>query len=446
MQRNLFKLYLGNTAWLFAERALQLTLAFVVNLFVARYLQPSNFGLFNYALSIVALASPLAALGVDAILIRELVRNPTAQRKWLGTGFALKLTAGVGMFLIIALIQFLFGRNPILNTMVLLMAAGLILQSMNVIDDYFQSQVASRYTVQAKMAALLFSSTLKVLLILGKASLVAFAALICAENIFLSLALWVNYRRLRLPSFIGSFDRQAAKWLLQQSWPLLLTSLSVAVYLKIDQVLLKRLLDAEAVGHYAAAVRISEALYFIPIALTSTFYPTIIAAKEYGASLYQQRLQRFYDIMVWLGLILAVFVALVAPRFVPFLYGASYEPAAAVLRWHGWALWFVFMANAGSRWFLLENRQLTFLWVNLSGAVANVLLNLWLIPIFGIRGAALATVVSYAVAGWFGYAVYPYARANFGLMWQSINIINAMKRMVEYFRISPPNTKKKQAT
>ncbi|MBN2356558.1 flippase [candidate division KSB1 bacterium] len=432
----MFKLYLGNTGWLFAERALQLTLAFVVNLYVARYLQPANFGLLNYALSVVALASPLAALGLEPILIRELVQHPQDQTKWLGTAFVLKGTASLCLFLSLTGLQLLFGRNPILNGLVLLICAGLVLQSMNVVDAYFQSQVAARYSVQAKMITLLFSSAMKIVLITLKAPLIYFAGLIFAENVLLASALWLNYRRLRLPSFFNRFDMERAKTLLRQSWPLLLTGLAVAVYLKIDQVMLKRMLDAAAVGQYAAAVRISEALYFIPFALTSTFYPAIINAKSYGEDLYKERLQRFYDLMVWLGLLLALFVALLVPHFVTLLYGAAYAPAAGVLRWHGWALLFVFMTSAGSRYFLVENRQKTLLLINVTGAVGNILFNLWLIPALGIRGAAISTVLSYSMAGFFACALFRGARPNFYMLCNSMNPCTVIMRNKDIFRFN----------
>lgn len=435
MQRNLVKLYLGNTSWLFAERALQLTLAFAVNVYVARYLNPARFGLFNYALSVIALASPLATLGIDAILVRELVRRSDDHRKWLGTAFTLKLMSSILLVFMVGGFQLLFGRNPVLNGMMMLIALGLVLQSMNVIDDYFQSQVAVRYSAQAKMAMLIFSSIVKIVLIICKASILPFAALVLLENCFFATALWINYNKKGLPAFIGQFDIKVAKRLMHDSWPMLLTSIAVAVYLKIDQIMLKRMLDAAAVGQYAAAVRISEALYFIPFALTSSFFPAIIAAKEYGQSIYLERLQRFYDLMVWLGVVSAVLVAFILPHFVPLLYGDVYKPASAVLRWHGWSLLFVFMANASSRWFLIENRQKSFLIINTAAAVSNIFLNLWLIPMMGISGAAISTVIAYAIAGFVASGLLPSAWPNFRMLCKSLNIYVAVKRNIKSFRM-----------
>jgi len=428
MQRSQVKRYVGNTFWLFSERGVQLTLAFIANLYMARYLGPSRFGLLSYAISLVALLSTFSALGVDVILVRELVRQPREAARWMGTAFILKLAASTLLAVLLAVFQTVFGRNPLLNQMMIVIAIGLIGLSWIVVEDYFQSKVAARYSAQAKMTSLFFSAAAKIVLILLRAPLIAFAAVVLMENAVLAAALWYNYHKQNLERFFPRFDAALARRLMTDAWPMLLTNLAVAVYLKVDQILLKQMAGATAVGHYAAAVRISEAVYFIPFALTNTFYPAIITAKEYGEMIYQERLQRFYDLMIWLGLVLALFMALVVPHFVILLYGQAYAPAVTVLKLHGWSLLFVFMANAGSRWFLAENRQIPLLIINAAGAISNIALNIWLIPVMGIRGAALATVISYGIAGFAASACFPAAWPNFVMILRSFNPIQAVRR------------------
>ena len=180
------------------------------------------------------------------------------------------------------------------------------------------------------------------------------------------------------------------------SWPLLLSGAAVVIYMKIDQVMIKTMLTASDVGLYGVAARISEAVYFIPGIIAGSLFPAIIAAR--GEDYYQQRLQNLYDLVIWIAILIAVPVTVLAPNIVSILFGDAYEESAQVLMLHVWASLFVFFGVARGRWIVNEGLQRAALLFTLAGAVANVLLNLLLIPVLGILGAAIATVLSVAVA------------------------------------------------
>jgi len=168
--------------------------------------------------------------------------------------------------------------------------------------------------------------------------------------------------------------------------------------MKIDQVMIKEMLGAEQVGHYAAAVRLSEAWYFVPMAITSSVFPAIINAKKQSEALYYQRLQKLYDLMVWLAVAIALPTTFLAPWVIRVLYGEAFLPAAGVLSIHIWAGVFVFLGVACGRWFLCENYIKKNFYRTLFGMVINVVLNLILIPAYGIYGAAIATLLGQMAA------------------------------------------------
>ena len=168
--------------------------------------------------------------------------------------------------------------------------------------------------------------------------------------------------------------------------------------MKIDQVMIKEMLGAEQVGHYAAAVRLSEAWYFIPMAITSSVFPAIINAKKQSEELYYQRLQKLYDLMVWLALAIALPTTFLAPWVIRVLYGDAFLPAAGVLSIHIWAGVFVFLGVANGRWIIAENLQYIATIRSTAGAIVNIALNIVLIPKYGINGAAISTFFSVFVA------------------------------------------------
>jgi len=194
-----------------------------------------------------------------------------------------------------------------------------------------------------------------------------------------------------------TFKKEIAMFLLKDSWPLILSGMVIAVYMKIDQVMIKEMLDAEAVGQYAAAVRLSEAWYFIPMVIASSLFPAIINAKKQSEELYYSRLQKLYDLMVWMAIAIALPMTFLSDWVVNLLYGGQYNQAGSVLMIHIWAGVMVFFGVARHKWTITQNLQKYEIYIDIVGAISNVVLNLVLIPNYGINGAALATLISYFI-------------------------------------------------
>ena len=193
----------------------------------------------------------------------------------------------------------------------------------------------------------------------------------------------------------------------------MLSGMVISIYMKIDQVMIKEMLGAEQVGQYAAAVRLSEAWYFVPMAITSSVFPAIINAKKQSEELYYQRLQKLYDLMVWLAVAIALPTTFLAPWVIRVLYGEAFLPAAGVLSIHIWAGVFVFLGVASGKWLLTENLQI-FSTINTSiGAIVNIILNYILIKSMGINGAAISTLISYFIAAYLCLSFFDKTRINF---------------------------------
>jgi Polysaccharide biosynthesis protein. len=154
--------YGSNTAWMFAEQILRMVAGFLVGVWVARYLGPEKFGLFSYALAFVAIFQGIAKLGLDGILVRDLVREPEKATVYLGTAFWLKLFGAVVTLLFIGLAIQFTGNDATANLYILIIASGLIFQSFEVIDFYFQSKVLAKFVSICKMVQLALSSLIKI--------------------------------------------------------------------------------------------------------------------------------------------------------------------------------------------------------------------------------------------------------------------------------------------
>jgi PST family polysaccharide transporter len=394
---NLWRI-ITNVGWLFADRIVRLGVGLVIGVWIARYLGPEQFGLFNYALAFVGLLMPLAMLGLDNVAVREIVQKPSASDETLGTTFALKLVAGIAAYaLAMTLILVLKPDAPVLHALVALGGLTLIFQSFDTIDVWFQSQVRSKFPVIARNTSFLLVAVVRVALILVAAPLVAFAAAVAVEGLIAAMGLVIVYRLTSGQMHSWRFSRARASELLSTSWPLLFSGLAIAVYMRIDQIMLGEILDETAVGIYAAAIRISEVWYFIPGAIVGSVAPTIINARKADRALYDRRTQQLLNIMALLGYVVAIPVTVLSRPLVWLLFGSEYLDAAPTLAVHIWAGLFVCLGVAQTMWLLNEGLTRVTLVMTAVGAVINVVLNFPLISQFGPLGAAVATLISYGV-------------------------------------------------
>lgn len=421
--------YLSNIIWLFGERLLKIALSFFVGVWLARYLGPFEFGLYNYVISLVGIFTALTTLGLDHILVRELVKSDN-WHTLLGTGFVMRLMNSILLFLLFLIFLPRFIDDTGVLGLSYLLAVIWLLQPFNIIDCGFQARVLSRYSVQIRTLALLTSSIWKIVFILIHADLSLFIAVLVFENVVLAVGYVLLSSKISVAISKFRFRFNTAKILLQDSWPLLLSVFAVAVFLKIDQIMIQHYIGAPAVGTYSAAVRISEAVYFIPAVLISTFYPAIIGAKQQNEKLYYCRLQQFYDMMIWAGIGISVIIFIFSQQLVQVLYGNIYSGSAQVLALHIWTVVFVFIAHASSRWFLAENRQKLLMMLNVLAGLLNIVLNLVLIPKLGIKGAAIASLLSYSVASFWGLLLFPLARINFKMFCRSFSLRGVVSRMI----------------
>ena len=187
-----------------------------------------------------------------------------------------------------------------------------------------------------------------------------------------------------------------AQALLQDSWPLIISTIAVLLYMKIDQIMLREMIGNTAVGIYSAATRISEMWYFLPVAVVSSVTPALIAARQKSEILYYQRLQQLFKLMTGIALMIALPMTFLSTHVVVWLFGKSYETGGPILAIHIWAAVFVFLGCVQSIWDVNEGRTINSLQRKVLGAVINIVLNLVLIPLYAGLGAAVATVVSYA--------------------------------------------------
>jgi O-antigen/teichoic acid export membrane protein len=393
-----FKKYVYNTGWLFVEKCLRIVVGFSVGVWVARYLGPERLGILNYAQSFVFLFSAFATLGLDGIVIRELVKHPEKRDILLGTSFVLKLAGAVISISFLSVAIYLSQIDTNTTLIMLLFGFVVIFQTFNVIDFYFQSKVLSKYVALSQAISMVLISAGKIALILSAASLIWFAFVIAIEALLIACGLTIYYLKSGSSLRLWIFDRSVAKALIADSWPLILSALMVSLYMRIDQVMITHMISPTSNGYYAAAVKISELWYFIPTIIVGSVFPAVVRAKTTDSRMYNTRLQQLYIVTLWSSILIVLPIAFWSESIVNLLYGQTFAPAANVLKIHSWTLILVSLGVASSSWYISENLQKLAFARTFFGMVVNIILNSHFIPIWGIIGATYATLISYFVA------------------------------------------------
>lgn len=426
-----FRKYLTNTSWLLTEKIIRSLANLLVSIYIARYLGPTQFGILSYSLTFALLLFHVANMGLEGIVVRDLVHEPKQRDTLLGSAFGLKELGAVLVILLISCILPFTQHDRLTGVMIYIIAMGFFFQSFDVINFYFQSKVWGKYSVAAQLLQISISSVSKVILVVLKASLIWFAAIYCLEIFVLAVGLVGIYLNQGFKITAWKFDFSVARNLFLNSYPLILSGAVVSAYMRVDQILIQWMLGNTAVGYYAVAVTLTEGWYFIPVILTTSLYPAIVQARKMDPKLYQDRLQKFYDLLVLLAIFISLPLSLWGDQLIQTFYGSNFAPAGQVFKIYIWATIFVFLGGANEKWFLIENLQKFNLYRILLGLFSNIILNLLFIPRWGIEGSAIATFISYSLASFWGMAFFKKCRPNFLFSVRSFNIVQSTKRVLE---------------
>jgi len=310
----------------------------------------------------------------------------------------LKLIGAILVFIALSVAIPFTSNDRYTNILVFIIASATIFQAFNVVDMYFQAKVMGKFITFANTLSLLLSSIAKVVFILVQAPLIAFAWMVVFESFVLAIGyvyFYVNNHSLSDKKHF-TFKLHTAKSLLKDSWPLILSGLVIMIYMRIDQVMIKEMLGAEAVGQYAAAVRISEAVFFLfPVMINSMAPAFYNSLKIDNKTISEKRIKIFYSTIFYLCLIWSIFIFIISDKLILLLYGHKFSESISIFKVHVFSNILAFIGGVTNLWYLANGYSNLTFYRTLQGAILNIILNCILINKLGTIGAAIATVLSY---------------------------------------------------
>ncbi len=392
---------IDNTIWLFLDKGVRLFTGMFVGAWVARYLGIEQYGLLSYAVAITTIAGALVTLGMESIVLREILRKPDRQNEYLGSAFVFRIAAGLAVMLFLLGGISVFDQDKTTLFLVGIISLSFLVQPFDLIDCFFQSQLASRYTIVARTVALILVSLSKIAFILAKKPLYWFAFSLFLEYAMAYLAYWFAYKLQKHQMTNWTFKWETALYLLRQSWTLMFSTIFVILNMQFDKIMLKAMSSDGEVGLYTAASKLSELWYFVPVFLGGSLVPKLLASFQNDKILYFKQLQKIYKLMSAISVGLGLIVFLTSDFIIDFVFGEKYSLSAPILAAHIWSAVFIFHVSIRSRALIIEGLQHFVGLFSMSVLLSNLLFNYWLIPDYGGLGAAYASLLSWALSALF---------------------------------------------
>ncbi|MCK9408795.1 MAG: flippase, partial [Bacteroidetes bacterium] len=306
------------------------------------------------------------------------------------------------------------------QVLVIISAVGMVFQSFDVIDYWFQSQVHSKYTVYAKNASFVLISIAKIIAILSSADLIVFVTLSSIELVVAAVALVLMYQKKGQKVLLWNFRFDVARKLLINSWPIIISDLAVFMQARIDQVMIGEYLTNTDVGFYAAAQKISEPISFIPMVIMSSVYPVIVKTKEWSEEEYYRRLTNLYRLMFIGSICVCLPIALLSKSIVQVLYGEQFAFSATLLSLLIWTRFYAFYGVARSIFISTENLFSHALVCSVSGVTVSIAANYFFIQRFGVFGSIIATHLGFLVTIFAIDGISSQTKKNFHAMMKGV--------------------------
>ncbi len=411
--------------WLVLEKGTSLGVGFLVMTLVARHLGPEDYGILSYALSFVGLFRVFSTLGLDGIVTKSLANKEQDPARLKGTTFALKAIGASFGIIFMNILQFILNDKIEFFLIIFILSFSCLIQGIaSVYDIHFQSILLNKKVALAGIISLILTSSIRLISIHLGLSTIWFATITTIDSLFFLIIIYLFYNKSISTQCHWRFDIDIAKSLLQSSWPLIISGMAVSMYMKIDQIIINKILGNKATGEYAIAVQLSEAWLVLTVLITKTYLPVLSNLKLIDENLFESKIIKIYRLLFYLGLAISSITFFLSDIIVSIIFGEQYASSSMVLKIYIWSITLVYLNNVSWIWYINNNLQHYATIRLLCGLLLNIILNFMWIEKYGLAGAAYATILSYTLSSYVANLFSKATRRNFFLQSRAIFWIN----------------------
>lgn len=390
--------YTKNVSWMFFARMFTLGVSFLTTLYVARKLGPTNFGELDYALAIIGIFGIISAWGIEGVLNRELIKTPEQHNKLIGTASILRFILGITATSLVVIFSIFSKIEPLSKILLIILSFTYTVGTFTILQQDFFARAQSKYPSIITIIVVLITNIAKVFILFTHKGVIYLAASMVIESLlYTSLYFFTYVYILKGKPFNWEFSPTIAKTFLKTGTAIAFLSVFAMIYSRIDQIMIRHMLDAKSVGLYSAGVRLVDLWGFIPMIIGSGLYPAVLNARKISESLYIGRLRKLFILYAIPSICIAIFLSIFSKPLMLLIFGKEFIDGFHSLQIYAWSIPGTFVGFFVMNILFTDDHRKILVLTSVFPAVVNVLLNLAWIPIYGINGAALATAISYSL-------------------------------------------------
>jgi len=369
-------------------------LSLILAIYIARFLGDAGYGKYSFALAFTALFAVLTNLGLNMLTIREVARDKNLAGKYLGNIIVIKVPLSIITFVLIVFIINTM-HYPADTTMAVYLAG------IAVILTSFSQLFRSIFTAFERMEYEAFLNIVKTIITLSLGLLVLFtgyglielvSVFVVAGVVDFCLSIFITLRKFAKPKI--EVDLDFWKRSILTALPFSLISIVSIIYLRIDTVMLSVMKGDAVVGWYSAAYTILLTMQFIPSIFSYAIFPSMSKFFVSSKDALKTTLEKSSKYLFIIGLPVTIGIILLADKIVLIIYGIKFTNSIIALQILSLYLPLRFVNFALYPTLYSVDRQMSAALSVTISAVANVILNLLLIPVLSFAGAAIATVLT----------------------------------------------------
>ena len=380
-----------NLSWLLFDKLFRASANIFLTVFLARHLGPDNFGVLNYLLAILFLFVSISSLGVNPVLINEILKKKRSCMPSLINAYYLRFLISLISYFLFLLIIYNLNNNIIYHNYSLILGVIIILKSCEVLFSFFEAKSFSKYIVISQSVGFLISALMVLFVITNGIDNVYIYYAFVLDLVIVFILVNIFYF-LYFKNHLYKFNFIIIKRLIIKSLPVLISTLSILLYMRIDQIMIKEMINEYQLGIYSVSVRYIEIYHFIPKIIMISILPIILTSRNYDV-----KLLGINSVMNKISLLVILFIFLTSDILVPTIFSDTYIDSVYITKILSLSIFFVFLGVVNEHWYVTKNFQ-KFYAINVGfGALLNIIFNYIFISYFGLKGAAYATVLTYLI-------------------------------------------------
>jgi O-antigen/teichoic acid export membrane protein len=387
-----------NSSALLLARVVALICGGGLTIYAVRVLSLEEYGSYSIAIALITLFGLLSEMGISALTLRELVRQPERRRELFAVSMGAEVATTVVAICVMLPVALALGYSSLVLALVAIGGVALMFQApFATVEAGFKSQRVMTYVgvalaVQASVSAAVGLA----LLLVGVGAEALMIGLAVGAAASLAVGVWLLRWKLAFPVGLDLNPRHVVNFVRAGSM-IAVTGAVTVIYERVDVLMLSKLDDEAGVALYSLAFVVVQYVLLIPTIVGSAYFPMLIERlrddRETGRAEYGLMIRLF----LFISIPASIALMLGGGEMLRLIFGERYAGAGEPMRVFAWICTLGFLNALFWYGILASYKERAMIALMVAGLAVNVLINAVLIPPLGPLGAAIGLVGSYVL-------------------------------------------------